>query len=214
MKSIISIILLSVTLFTARAENPTFVNKMKSTIAALDSCKTVLDFVNTANTFDRISKMAPDEWLPLYYNAYINVILMYIDTAATSDDKDKYLEIAGKSVDKLLELNPDESEVQSIYAFYLISKIGTNPMVYGILYMGRYNKAIEKSLELEPENPRARYMAISAKVGKAQFFGNDVSEFCPEITALNDTWYDYTPKSDIHPTWGRYSMDDLMKNCQ
>lgn len=210
---IIISLLLAWTNITVQAGNPSYVLKMTETLETMRAAKSLAEHIKAANTFTMIAGVARDEWLPLYYHANIYINLIYVDTLADNDQKEKYLEIAKVSIDKMLESNPGEAEVQALDGWYWISRIGLRPMVYGMLYIGNYSSAIERSLAIEPENPRAIFLDLSNKIGKAEFFGSDISEYCVDVNALYDRWDSYVPKSELHPTWGKDGLGWQRQKC-
>src|SRR5690606_15436180 len=107
-------------LFTGTMENAIYIQKMKETIKEMESCQTVEDFKRVANTFERIAKTESKEWLPIYYNANIHILLIYIDQSATTDQKDRYLDLAEEMIKRMEELSPNEPEVQTLKAFHII----------------------------------------------------------------------------------------------
>ena len=213
MRSFIITVLLASTI-SARAGDSKFTSAMLAGISQMNEANTTEQRIQVANKFRIIALHAQGEWLPYYYHALIYTNLIYNDAEADDDQKEKYLDIAEESVEILLEINPDDSEVQVLYANYPINLISLKPFVYGMLYMGKYNKAIKKSLDLNPDNPRARYMELSARYGKAQFFGEDLTVFCPDIAALKVYISEQKPVSGLHPSWGINEVAWMEKSCE
>ena len=210
---IILTLLLALASVPVKSANSAYVKKMKSTLDQMYDAKTVQEYMSVANTFSVIANVETDEWLPLYYHANTYVNLIYIDQNADNDKKEEYLKIARTSVEKLLESHPDEVEVQVLDGWYWISRIGLKPMIYGMIYMGNYNSAIERALKIEPDNPRAIFLHLSNKIGKAEWFGNDISEYCVDVNYLNDYWDEYERKTELHPIWGREGIQSQVAKC-
>ncbi|MEL6560475.1 MAG: hypothetical protein AAFQ94_19955 [Bacteroidota bacterium] len=181
--------------------------KMQETITKMYSTFTVESYLQVANQFAVIGKAEPTEWLPWYYHANANIMLVFIDTEADFETKQQYLKQADRSLAIILEKFPEESEIQVMNAFYAISKMAIDPANAG-QYIPRYNAAVTKAVELEPENPRARFFQISSKIGEAQFFGKPTEVFCDQLVQLEKEWDAYQVRSVIHPQWGK---DDVKK---
>ena len=92
----------SVVLFSlaAMAQNPQFFRSMGETLAQYSTCKSVADFQSLGNKFQRISNAEKNEWLPLYYYAHCYILMSFIDQTDTAQ-KDNYLDVAEKTVEKL-----------------------------------------------------------------------------------------------------------------
>ena len=208
------VILLSLTLISATFFNmisPGYPEKMKTTLKEFENARKVDDFKAVANTFERISKMEQKEWLPLYYSANIHVLLIYIDTTATLAQKDGYLDYADGLITKAEELAPKESEIQVLKSFLILSRIGLDPQTRGAAQYQGYVAALDKALQLAPENPRVKYMVLAKDVGQAQFFGQDTSAFCPKLKALLESWDTHTVVSELHPKWGKNELQGLIQ---
>ncbi len=212
-KYFLSLVLISAIL-SVNAKDASYENKMKETLAAYGECKNAEDFKKVANTFDRIAKVETEEWLPLYYSANIKILLIYIDSAANSEEKDAYLDQADQIISQMEELtDKSEAEVYVLKSFSIISRIGIAPETRGQTMYAGYQTALAKASAIDASNPRVRYMQLSADVGQAQWFGQDISSYCPKMQELYDSWDSFTPKSEIHPTWGKEQVLQLMQQC-
>lgn len=194
--------------------DPSYVEKMKSTIRELESAKTVADYKSASNTFERISKMEQQEWLPLYYSANIHISLVYIDTAATMAEKDQYFDYADGLITRMEKLAPKETEIQALKAVLILGRIALDPQQRGASLYGGYIETITKASAYGPENPRVKYLKLAKEVGEAKYFGKSVAPFCPQIKKLIETWETYPVVSEIHPKWGKQQLQILMKDCE
>ena len=190
--------------------NEAYTKKMNEAITHLDGAKTVADFVQAANEFSVISKVSKDEWLPLYYYAHIHVILVYVDSAADMQKKDKYLDQAETAINKIATQFPKESEIQILKGWYLISRLALDPPARGATYYPAYAKAIDDAVALDPLNPRARFFKVSNDIGAAQFMGQPTESYCPRLEALYNEWDQYKIVSTLHPKWGKEEVKKKM----
>ncbi len=213
MKTLLITLLFAMTTSLALGVGTAYEKKMKETIETMRSSKTPEEFIKTANTFSMIASTAKEEWLPLYYRAHIYVNLVYMDSEADKDKKAEYLAVARESLDKLLERHAGEVEVQVMESFYWITRINQSGIAAGMIYMGNYTSAIDRALALEPGNPRARFQDLANKIGKAEFFKSDISEYCVEMRKLYETWDEYSAKSELHPTWGKETTKGHLGKC-
>ena len=206
----IATFLLALALTATSAEN--YQTAMKLAIEAFQTSKSIEDFTDVANTFQRISKAEKEEWLPLYYHAQ-SFIMMSFMSSEGADQKDAYLDVAQISIDAMLSLNSEESEIYTLQSLLYTARLVVDPMNRGQQMMAKSGEAIGKALGLNPMNPRAQYMLLSNEVGMAQFFGKDVTEYCDRINNLYQNWDSMNQVAELYPTWGKGEVEKLKKNC-
>lgn len=197
----------------AFAGGPEYEKAMGQALQDFTKCQTAPEFRNVANQFDRIGNVAKDEWLPLYYRAYCFVVMSFVDQT-DGDTKDAYLDEAEKSIDRMLEMASEESEVHALQAFYYNGRLMVNPQVRGMKYGMLSGQAVGKSLKLDPSNPRAQYGQIQNEMGKAQFFGQDVDGFCAQAKIAHDSFDAYPLATEFHPKWGKRELKKLSTACK
>ena len=207
----ITTILLALVFTTAQADG--YKEAMQQALQSFAECQTVSDYNQAANTFQRIANAEAEEWLPLYYHAHC-YILMGFRPNEGADKQDAYLDVAQKSIDKMLEINANESEIYTLQSLLHTARLVIDPMNRGQKMMVASGQAISKALALNPENPRAQYMLLSNEVGTAQFFGKDVSEYCDRINQLYANWDSMNQMPELYPSWGKGQVAGLKKNCQ
>lgn len=197
----------------AFAGGPEYEKAMLQALEKFEKCQTAPDFREAANQFDRISNVAKDEWLPAYYRAHCFIIMSFVDKVDAAA-KDAYLDEAEKSIEKMLELAPDESEAHALQGFYYSGRLVVDPETRGMKFGMLSGQAVGKALKLDPNNPRAQYMQIQNEMGKAQFFGKDISELCEQAKVSHDRFDEYQVASNIHPHWGKSELKKLSDACK
>lgn len=212
MKKTIFILAAMIISATAFAGGIKYQKTMGKTLAGFGEAKTVEDYRELGNKFLRIAEAEKNEWLPYYYYAQC-YILMSFEEKENPGNKDEYLDEAQKSVDRLMELAPGESETYVMQGLLYTGRLLVDPMTRGQKYGALSAQAIGQALGMEPDNPRARYMQLANSMGTAQFFGEDVSKYCGQAQQLYDDWDSYKPKSRIHPTWGKSQVAGLLRQC-
>jgi hypothetical protein len=194
------------------ANNTAFNEAMKSALNQFKSSKSLTDFQNTANTFNRISSAANTEWLPSYYQAQCYIYMSFMDKDVIN--KDAYLDIAETSINRILELAPNNSEAYALQSFMYTGRLVVDPMTRGKEYTMLSMTSIKKSLAINPTNPRALYLELSNEIGMAGFFGSDTSVYCERIYALLENWDSFNKVTEMYPTWGKNQVEGLTSNCQ
>jgi hypothetical protein len=210
-KIILSIVVVLVNL-VSMAQKPEFLKTMGETLGQFPACKNVADFQALGNKFQMIANVEKSEWLPLYYQAHCYILMSFLEpTDATK--KDSYLDVAEKTIAKLIEMVPGEAEVFVLQAFYLTGRLVVNPMERGQEYSGLVGQATGKAMAIDPTNPRAKMMKIQMDMGSAPYMGLDPKSFCPQAKELLATWDNFKPKSPIHPSWGKDQVEGIVKGC-
>lgn len=187
--------------------------KMGEAMQNYAQVKSVQDYGTAASQFELIANAAGTEWLPLYYHAQCYIMMSFSDREASEVEKDAYLDIAEKSIEKMIDIAPNESEVYALKALYYTAKLVIDPMTRGQKYGILTNTAIQESLARDAENPRAKQLALSNKVGTAEFFGKDISVFKTEAEQLLADWDNYESKGPFYPTWGKDQVEGLVARC-
>ena len=162
MKKVVLLLTAVSFVFTSMAGGPQFQQAMGKTLAGYSDCKNIDDFQGLANKFERIAIAEKAEWLPLYYHAHCYIIMSFMEQSDRTK-KDKYLDVAEISVNKMMEMVPDESEVYALKAFMLTARLVVDPMTRGQEYGILSGQAVKTALDLNPDNPRAKYINIDRK---------------------------------------------------
>jgi hypothetical protein len=202
--------LLFVAATTASGQN--YQQAIGSALGEFAQAKTVEDFRTTGNKFMMVANVEPDEWLPLYYHAHCYIMMSFFERT-NPEKRDEYLDEAAISIEKMVELAPDQSEVFVMQGLLYSARLMIDPMTRGQQYSAMSAQSIGRALGIEPDNPRARYMQIANEMGTAQFFGSDISASCQKAQKLFDEWDDYTVKSPVHPQWGREQVAEVLRQC-
>jgi hypothetical protein len=211
-KIILSLAVMFVSL-VSMAQKPEYYQAMCETLGQFATCKSVDDFQALGNKFEMIANVEKGEWLPLYYHAQCYILMSFMEPTDVAK-KDSYLNVAEKSVTKIIEMAPGEAEVFVLQAFYLTGRLVVNPMERGQEYGGLTTQATAKALAIDPTNPRAKMLKIQMDMGSAPFMGLDPISFCPQAKELQASWDNFKPKSPIYPNWGKDQVEGIVKGCQ
>jgi uncharacterized protein (DUF2141 family) len=187
--------------------------KMGAAMQNYAQVSNIQEYAAAASQFDLIANAAETEWLPLYYHAQCYIMMSFSDRKASAVEKDAYLEVAENDINKMIVIAPNESEVYALKALYYSAKLVIDPMTRGKKYGILTNTAIQESLARDADNPRAKQLALSNKVGTAEFFGKNISEFKPEAEQLLADWDKYEIRGPFHPTWGKDRASQILAKC-
>lgn len=212
MKKYIFTLLLALTLVQVNASKKEYYKAMGEALSGFSSCKSIDDFQNLANRFERIATTESAEWLPLYYHAQCYILMSFMEPA-DAKKKDAYIDAAEKSIAKLTEAEPNNSEVLTLQAFAYTARLVVNPMERGQKYSMLSAQTLGMALAADPANPRAKLLKIQNEMGTAQFFGSDVSVYCDQAKSLLENWDSFKPASALHPTWGKDQVQAIVDSC-
>ncbi len=196
----------------ANAQSAEFYKAMGESLGQYAKCKNVADFQELGNKFEMIANAEKSEWLPLYYHAHCYILMSFLEQDAAK--KDTYLDVAEKSVNKLIEMAPGEAEVYVLQAFYFTGRLVVNPVERGQEFSQLSGQATGKALALDPTNPRAKMLKIQMDMGSAPYMGLDPKSFCPQAKELLASWDNFKPKSPLYPAWGKDQVEGIVKGCE
>ena len=211
MKQFVTVLILFVFTTSAFAAGGKYQAKMEQTLQEMAAGKTLEDLQAVANTFQLIGQNETKEWLPRYYEARCYILMSF--RGHDQDVRDAQLDKADVLINAALEIAPEESELYALQGLMHTARLVINPMLRGRKYSMLSNASLNKSLEMDANNPRAQYMIISNEKGKAEFFGKDVSEYCAKATELIEQWDVFVAPSDLHPTWGKTETESIAGEC-
>lgn len=207
MKTMISFLLVLIFTVANAAENKYF-EAMSKAVENQKSASTIESFLESANTFERISQMEKTEWLPLYYAAHCYIIVSFMEQEVTK--KDAILDKAQLFLDKAFQLAPEESELFALQAFLYPSRITVDPMGRGMEYMGKMNQALDDAIRLNPENPRSYYLRAVTILNMPESFGGGTTAALPIFEVARQKFENFKPKSSIAPNWGKEQNEQEM----
>ena len=195
------------------AQSQEYQQSMQTALGKFQQISSVADVQQLGNQFQMIANAEPTEWLPLYYQAQCFILMSFMEPTDTTK-KESYLDEAEKILNKLTETVPNESEVNTLQAFFYVGRLVINPMERGMQYSSMASTSLEKALALEPGNPRAKMMKLQLDMGAAPYMGQDPKSYCPEAKELMAKWDEYVPKSPLYPMWGKDQMAGILKGCE
>ncbi len=190
-----------VSLFTNVFSNETYQKAMSQSIEKMFQAKTIPEYVEVANQFERISKIEKTEWLPLYYASFSYIMISFQEPENAK--KDQYLDQAQKYLDLAMLLDSNESELHMLQGFLFPARINIDPMARGMRYMADLNKSLDKALELNPDNPRVYYLKASMTLYTPEAFGGGASKALPLFRMADEKFKIFVPETSISPNWGK-----------
>jgi hypothetical protein len=194
-------VLFSVFLLSGFGQENIYEQAMIQAIAKLNSAGTNSDYIDAANTFERISQSEKGEWLPLYHAAFCYVSIGHLEQDLAK--KDPWLDKAQQFLDRAFAVAPQESELFTLQAFVYPGRMVVDPMGRGMEYMGKMNAAIDKAIQLNPDNPRSYYLRAVTLINMPEAFGGGPAVAKPIFETAKQKFDNFEPKSPIWPDWGK-----------
>ena len=208
-----SILILALVLFSGVGfANEAYQKAMSQSIEKLFQAKTIPEYVEVANQFERISLIEKAEWLPLYYASYAYIMISFQEVENTK--KDQYLDQAQKYLDQAMAIAPNESELYMLQGFLYPSRINIDPINRGMLYMGKMNESLDKALALNPDNPRVYYLRATMNYHMPEAYGGGAANALPLFILADEKFRIFKPKTEISPNWGKEMNDAELKKLQ
>jgi len=209
-KLIVSLALVS--LFSLCFADETYQAAMSQSIGKLFQAKSIPEYIEVANQFERISNIEKTEWLPLYYASFAYVMVSFQEPENAK--KDTYLDQAQKYLDRAMAIDPNESELHLMQGFLYPSRITVDPLNRGMELMPAMNKSLDKALELNPDNPRVYYLRATMTFHTPQEYGGGAVKALPLFLQAEEKFNIFKPKTSISPNWGKEMNESELKKVQ
>lgn len=211
MKNLTLVLVLSLTLTSAFAQNSKYEKAMKENINLLYKAEKISEYQEVANKFDLIANKETKEWLPLYYSCFAKILMSYNEK--DGDKKDALLDEAQKPLDKALKINAKESELLVLQGMLYQARISVSPMARGYKYSSLSNNSLGDAQDIDKENPRIYYLAGMNKLNMPSMFGGGKEAALPYFKKGKEKFDNFTASNDLMPNWGKSSNEAKLKYC-
>jgi tetratricopeptide (TPR) repeat protein len=195
----------------AWAQTPRYLSAMQKNKALLDTARTPATLQTVANNLERIAAVENKEWLPGYYLAYCYSLIGFADT--DMNRKDELYSKATAFINKSDSLKPNDSEIYAMKAMVMQMQIQVNPMMRGQVYGPASVAALDKAIELNPQNPRPYLLKGQALYYMPPMFGGGKDKALPLLQQAVEKFGTFRPENDLMPTWGVERAKQLLEEC-
>ena len=214
MKTLTTTLLLAFAfVFQAFANDPAYENAMKKQLQGMKTIQNLEESQAITNSFIRIAEAKNEEWLPLYYAAYLNTLAAF----RFEVNKDQYFDQAMDLARKADKISPNNSEIVALLGFITMGKLSVDPMNRGQEMSGQAMQLFGKAIALDKQNPRATILMAQMELGMSQFFGNGPEKACGlarvglELLEKEQTKVD---ENYLLPVWGKREADQVAGACK
>jgi hypothetical protein len=162
--------------------------------------------------FERITKAEPENWLPAYYAANVEISDSFgIKDEAVLKAKltkaQNFLDIAKSNS----ENNP---EIMITQAFLNLGYIAFDGQKYGMSLGGVNSQLYAKALVIAPKNPRVLLANAEWNMGSAKFFGKSTKPYCTEIKRAIELSKEEKIDIEFYPKFMLQRAKQVLKQCQ
>jgi len=169
--------------------------------------------VEASNLFERIANAEPDNWLPPYYAAQVNIVKSFGEK-----DKDKLTAQLNKAQDLINDataISKNNPEILVLQAMLHTAWVAYDGATYGMLLSAKVAALYEKAEQLAPDNPRVVFEKAEWGMGGARFFGQDTKPFCKDIERALELFANFKPEGPFYPNWGKERAEQVFaESCK
>lgn len=208
MKKLILVSLLF-TALCASAQSDKYAEAMKKNLMLMDSAKTTADFQNVANAFERIGDAEKNQWLPYYYAGLALSRPAWTDQKLDKDtnaEKIKALCDKAESIDK-------NAEICTIRNMAATQQMLVDPQTRWQNYGAEATAALQKGMQLDPNNPRLYYLQGMSLFNTPEQFGGGKAKAKPVFEKSVELFKKQVPKP-LYPSWGQDQAEQMVAKCQ
>jgi hypothetical protein len=205
-KSILAIaLLISV---AAGAQTDKYTQVMQKNIALLDSAKTIDDLQSVAGAFERIGDAEKTKWLPYYYAALAQTWIGWRPDAKDKDaNADKIRNFLSKA--EAIEKNAETYAVSNMAS---TQQMLVEPQTRWATNGKDAGEALQKGMQLDPNNPRLYYLQGMSLFNTPAAFGGGKDKAKPIFEKSIALFKAAQPKP-LYPNWGEKQAEDMLAQC-
>ena len=161
--------------------------------------------------FERITKAEPEEWLPPYYVATLEILGSFgIKDEATLNSK---LKKAQEFLDIAKSLSPNNPEIIINQALLNTAYIAFDGQKYGMTLSGKNAALYSEALKIAPENPRVVLGKAEWDMGSARFFNQSIEPYCKDVEKSIEL-FDKEELPKFYPMYGKERAQQVLKQCK
>ncbi len=196
---------------TVYGQTDRFTRTMIGNLEKAKSATTISDYQELANSFARIAEAEKNEWTPLYYSAWYNLIINFEEP--DSEKKEKYISLAQQQIEAGLKLKPEETEFFVLKVMSYYAEMSIDPMK-GMTLMGEVNELLTDAKTINPENPRIYLEEGEAIYNMPEEFGGGKEKALPILLLAKEKFDNFTSTDTLAPSWGNDRCEMLIREAR
>ena len=216
MKKIKLFLVISLVGLSVVAQDAKYIKAMEKNIAMINPSNAEENpnvFRDAYNGFERIASANPKEWLPLYYQAYCELLMGIMHTENAK--KDEHFDKAEALINQADALQPDHSEIYVMKSFVTSMKISVDPQSRGQQLGMKSGMQLGKAIQFDPENPRSYFLKGQGLLYTPAQWGGGKDKALPVLEMAMSKFATFKTVNSIMPDWGearcRKALEDAKK---
>jgi hypothetical protein len=167
---------------------------------------------DASNLFERIANAEPENWLPPYYAAQINIVNSFGER--NEEKLSSQLKKAQDLINDATAISKNNPEIMVLQALLYTAWVAYDGATYGMTLSGKVVEMYAKAEMLAPENPRVVYCKAEWNMGSARYFGQDTKPFCKDLERALELFTNFKPETPFSPKWGLDRAKMLLESCK
>lgn len=153
---------------------------------------------------------------PYYYGAYATLMAANMKTMGQQNASiaDPAADKAEELLDKALALTKENSEIFCIKKMVATMRMMGDPMNRWMQYGLAASEALRKAKEMNPDNPRAYLLEGQDKFYTLEQFGGSKAEAKVLFEKAQQLFNTFEPESELHPTWGKTTVQYFLSQLK
>ncbi|HEV2353336.1 MAG TPA: hypothetical protein VGR89_03790 [Puia sp.] len=191
-----------------QAQSDKYVAAMQKNLTLLDSAKTIDELQNVAGNFERIGDAEKSQWLPFYYAAFAQTLIGWYPNVK---DKDANAQKIKSYLDKAeaIEKNAETYAIENMAA---TQQMLMDPQTRWATNGKDASEALQKGMELDPNNPRLYYLQAMSLFNTPPQFGGGKDKAKPVFEKSIALFKAAQPKP-LYPSWGQKQAEQMLAQC-
>jgi hypothetical protein len=191
---------------TGIAQSEKYMKAMEDKVSQVEQAKSVENWQELSNSFERIAEAEKEQWLPYYYAALSRVMMGTLmangQQGGIAEKTDPEADKAEQLLAKASALTKENSEIWCIKKMIATLRMMADPMTRFQTYGLAASEALQKAKQLDPLNPRTYLLEGQDKFYTPEQFGGSKTEAKALFEESIKKQESFKPVSSIHPKWG------------
>lgn len=196
----------------AAAQSDKYNDAMKKTFTMMDSAKSTADFQAAAAAFERIGDAEKTQWLPYYYAGLCLTIPAWGDPNLDKDDNSNKIKSLCDKAESLTTENADKSEIAGVRNMAATQQMMVDPQNRWMTYGQEAGAALQKGMQLNPNNPRLYYLQAQSLFNTPEQFGGGKDKAKPVFEKALEL-YKAEQAKPLYPHWGKEQTEEMIAAC-
>lgn len=179
---------------------------LEKAVATLDTTRSPSGWKVARDQFQRLSVADAANWLPLYYQAYTDIELVF--RTSRVEERSLYLQDAGICLERLNKMKPSADAIRSewltLSGYWYYAQVAIDAAANGPKYAGLISARFAEALQKNPRNPRAILLNASFQQRMAAFMHTSYPRYADDLRQASALLEQET--ANVFPHWGQLQL--------